>query len=245
MWYVEPCQHEDIRHSSFQLHPCGGLPTERWRCYSFCYRFHAWCKVGKPWAVQALPTPTSVQAHTHQEQSCPDPLTLTIWNSRFVFACARVFFTQLHACQGFYTRVIGVAYFSFYGRLSRLPEKWKSWFCFLILSLSLKSRWFASEAIDTPCYMHACHNSNNNLAAYLDLVFLSTPWLYRQKLSHSPGQRIVTMEKQSIISIMQLAIWVSLPCWSCFYTKGHGSSTPNNIPLQKKGNFRPHPTCPH
>lgn len=117
---------------------------------------------------------------------------------------------------------------------------------FNTLSLSLKSRWFASEAIDTPCYMHACHNSNNNLAAYLDLVFLSTPWLYRQKLSHSPGQRIVTsMEKQSIISIMQLAIWVSLPCWSCFYTKGHGSSTPNNIPLQKKGNFRPHPTCPH
>ena len=29
MLCVEPCRHEDIRHASFQLHPRGGLPTER------------------------------------------------------------------------------------------------------------------------------------------------------------------------------------------------------------------------
>ena len=60
---MEPCRYEDIRHTSFQLHPCGGLPTER--CFrlavlsfllSFCYRFHALCKLENHVARQCCST---------------------------------------------------------------------------------------------------------------------------------------------------------------------------------------------
>ena len=63
MWCVEPCRHENIMHVSFQLRPCGGLPTER--CFRFavwsfllslCYRFHAWCKLENHVAQQCFST---------------------------------------------------------------------------------------------------------------------------------------------------------------------------------------------
>ena len=104
MWCVEPWRHEDIRHTSFQLHPCGGLPTER------CFRLAVLSLLlsfigvmpGASWKTlwhnnavaqgySGPSPPTSVQAHTHQEQ-----LALTL------FVCARVFFTPLLACQGFF-----------------------------------------------------------------------------------------------------------------------------------------------
>ena len=88
LWCVEPCRCEDIRHTSFQLHPCGGLPTER--CFrlavlSFLLSLSCLVQVGKPCGT------TMLQHKATADQALP-PLSKHI---------------PRLACQGFCTRVIG------------------------------------------------------------------------------------------------------------------------------------------
>ena len=106
LWCVEPCRYEDIRHTSFQLHPCGGLPTER--CFrlavlSFLLSFSCLVQVGKPCGT------TMLQHKATADQALP-PLSKHI---------------PRLACQGFCTRVIG-GY-----RFFLLPYRFTvNWTCF-------------------------------------------------------------------------------------------------------------------
>ena len=86
LWCVESCKYEDIRHTSFQLHPCGGLPTERcFRLVIVLFSFSCLVQVGKPCGT------TMLQHKATADRALP-PLSKHI---------------QRLACQGFCTRVIG------------------------------------------------------------------------------------------------------------------------------------------